>query len=184
MRIVITVLMVALMAQMAYAESLKERLRRARQQETEALMPAPAVVDQAAPAEDTSAQKPAVCDQSPKESEGITYYFECACREKKYPDIEPFLKKSGVTYEGVGIKEMGSEFTHLKPEHRLKYRYTCGVSIGWEKDNPVQFKNVKECFAFVEKIKQEAGKTVDVDVGPLYNGCGAHIRKVEKPKAL
>lgn len=183
MRIVIIVMMFVLMAQSSYAESMKERLRRARQQEIEALNPAPVVTETPA-AENPPEKKPAVCDQTPKELDGEEYYFECYCRDKKYPDIELYVKKAGVTYEGVGIKEMGSDITHLKPEHRVKYRYTCGVSVGWQKDNPVQFKDAKECFAFADKIKQEVGKTVEVDVGPLYSGCGAHIHKVEKPKAM
>ncbi len=182
MRILVLVVLLALLSNSAYAQSVRERLRQVREHEAELLKPKP---KEAAPKEiPADKEKKPQCQADQEELDGVLYYNECYCKQLKHSDVETILKGHGLLYQSQGIKEMGEGITHLRPEDRAKYHYTCGVAITWDPANTLKFQNVKECYAFVDTIIRELKSKVDVVAEPLYYSCGEHVQKIGKKPAL
>lgn len=177
MKIIAIFLIAILVANVSYAQSIKERLRQVREQEIELLKQAK-VKKEVMPKE-----KEQPCDQDPEELDGVAYYNECYCKSLKYPAVEAALAGHGILYQAQGISEMGDGVTHFDPAERAKYRYTCGVSLSWNPTNTVKFKNIKECHSFVDKIGREVKAKADVVLENLNYGCNAHVQTYERAAA-
>lgn len=179
MKHTVFILIALLSLQPAHAESVRERLRKAREAETAARQPKPVVeVLPTNPLADK--EKQPVCSEEAKVAQEISYYNECYCKKIQYPALDQLFKGKGIVYHSQGMRELGNGVTHLDPKEREKQFYTCGVELGWDPKEAPVFKNVKSCNEFIHKTVRDIGKTPEFIDTPLYYGCGKLAQPVEK----
>lgn len=174
------VLLIVSLANPTFAESVKERLKRARAIEAGAVETASMAAETTQ--ELSNPEAPAVeeitqCQQDAVYKDGKSYYFECHCKELRYPEIEKMLAEHGLTLVSVGITELGDGTTHFDPKERVKYRYRCGFEILWGQENKLNFKDVNSCYDFVKRIIENVKGNVLFSTRTLNYGCGNHVIK-------
>lgn len=180
MKIAFFVLLMVLLTNLSFAESLKERLKRARAQEAGLVETTPLPTEkgeitlkQEMPEKKIETQ----CQQDAEYADGKPYYFECYCTALKYPETEKMLKRHGLILEPVGIIEMGNGVTHFDPKEREKYRYRCGYNIKWGSKNDYTFKNAEACYDFTRKIAENIREKELFSIRTLNYGCSAFVVK-------
>ncbi len=191
MRTVVIFVSMMMIANLAVAETLKERLKRAREEEASVSVKKtqPIVEKTGVPQEGTESRTPQDqpqslenCPSDPQVEGDVSYYRECYCQAQTYPQIDTALKPYGLTYIAQGIKEFGDGPIHNDPKERAQYRYTCGVSLMWDSENVIKFSKVDECYAFVDKVLAivKTKKTPYLATS-LYYGCGQRVASIQNP---
>jgi len=188
------ILIILFISNASFAQSIKERLRQAREQEeaghsmtskAEESKTATKTVDQSINESinlelsgKTNAEPTEACDKSSQEFEGKVYYYECYCQTLEYPKVEEQLKAHGITYTGLGIQQLSDGPIYNDPIERAKHRYTCGITLNWDENNSLKFKNVDECYQFIDKVVGNIPKSISSNATMLYYGCGQRVGNV------